>query len=474
MASQLLDCAIGKLPPELLEKVLLRVVQDIAPFDHDAPHRQLFHVEQDHSISHKLAFRATCSVFRNLSWRALAKVLNATMFDIRSRESIQNLESISKIPPLAPWITELNFACYATPSLYPYEASEEYLCQDVAALEPDCRKKFEQIKKAEQAWNREYWSLPPGETDTPTIGDVSSSRHRQNTFALEVKLASHVARLKNVECLRYVHKHATVPGRYRRFDLHSRLSLAGLCTWEHDEVSEPYAQIGLDVILSALAFSDARPHTLELAVELHEHHVIISHLARSVIRDIFQHVETLCLLSRYRQGFSNSNAQPDEARVAVTDETLPALRSLTIDHRDGLWGQPNLDAFPLPAATEVPVLTHLAVRNAPMESPWGIPLFVERYGSRLTSLELHCVDGSTWERIINTLRKIRPENLMIKHEDDRFWASFRNHSMQPPHYFGILESLPPRVLASLASKIVISPLGLVEALEKHWGTRDTN
>lgn len=102
MASQLHDCAIGKLPAELLEKFLLEVVQDSVPFDHNAPHRKQFHVQKDQSASHKFAFEATCSVFRNLSWQALATVIGATIFDIRSGESVQNLKSISRTGTLAP------------------------------------------------------------------------------------------------------------------------------------------------------------------------------------------------------------------------------------------------------------------------------------------------------------------------------------------------------------------------------------
>jgi hypothetical protein len=84
MVSQLHDSAIGKLPAKLLEKVLLEVIQDSVPFDHNAPHRKQFHAQKYRSALHKLAFRVTCSVFRNLSWRALATVIGVTIFDIRS------------------------------------------------------------------------------------------------------------------------------------------------------------------------------------------------------------------------------------------------------------------------------------------------------------------------------------------------------------------------------------------------------
>jgi hypothetical protein len=125
---------------------------------------------------------------------------------------------------------------------------------ELAALNYDYRQKYVQIKKFERAWNGQYWSNTPDETDPLTNIDTSPSRHRLSTFVLEVELASHVVRLKNTDCLRYAYQHGTIPGRYRQLDMQTHMSLQYISGVAHDNVSIPYAQIGLDVVLNALAY----------------------------------------------------------------------------------------------------------------------------------------------------------------------------------------------------------------------------
>lgn len=163
---------------------------------------------------------------------------------------------------------------------------------------------------------------------------------------------------------------------------------------------------------------------MELVVELQEQHVSISHLAKPVIRDIFQHVETLYLLSRYHQVYFNSQGQLEQARAAVTRGSPPILQSLTIEH--GEWALRRVDyhAVQSPAATKVPTFTHLAVRKAPMDKFCGIPAFVERYGPRLASLELHCCDDG----ILGTTSS----TLYVKHLQDCSLSSTKMITTGPP------------------------------------------
>lgn len=114
---------IDKLPAELLEKILLEVVASSPPpiLDADAAgsgaefprHYEIranivYRYEVVDSTSATLAFRATSRRFRDLSWRALAKVVGETIFDLASKQSIENLAAISSSPHLAPWVSKLS------------------------------------------------------------------------------------------------------------------------------------------------------------------------------------------------------------------------------------------------------------------------------------------------------------------------------------------------------------------------------
>lgn len=186
-------------------------------------------------------------------------------------------------------------------------------------------------------------------------------------------------------------------------------------------------------------------------------------------------METLYLLNRYHPAYFDSNGQLERARVSVTRETLPVLQSLTIDHGTGAWRWIEYDAFQLPAATKVPALRHLAVREAPMDNFRGVPAFVEQYGPRLTSLELHCPgDRKAWNDVLNVVGKIRPKMLTIEYKDDYYWACFMDIRILPRRDAGILVSLAPEALSDLAQQVVIRPAGLLAVMEEHLGKHHAN
>lgn len=111
---------------------------------------------------------------------------------------MQNLKTFSRTKALASWITKLNFVCYASTPIYSVDIYDGSFEAEVAALDYDYRQKYLQMKKFERFWNGQYWSITPGKMDPPRIVDMSSSRHRLSTFALEIELASQAA------CSKYV------------------------------------------------------------------------------------------------------------------------------------------------------------------------------------------------------------------------------------------------------------------------------
>jgi hypothetical protein len=85
-----LPSPVGRLPPELLETMFLKVANKVTPNSSDSEDLQepIYTCGLQTEI---LAFRGTSKVFREMSRRALAKVIGCTNFDLASNQSIRNL-----------------------------------------------------------------------------------------------------------------------------------------------------------------------------------------------------------------------------------------------------------------------------------------------------------------------------------------------------------------------------------------------
>lgn len=112
-------CHIHTLPTELLENVLLYAVSHVNPpgLDEDGYLRNI----SAPGPSAILDFRLTCRDFRDASYRALAKIIGETIYDLRSKISIQNLEAVSECAQLSPWVTKLTFACLIVDDHFPLQ-----------------------------------------------------------------------------------------------------------------------------------------------------------------------------------------------------------------------------------------------------------------------------------------------------------------------------------------------------------------
>jgi hypothetical protein len=197
---------LAKLPPELLEKILLEVVVNDKPRYESTAHFESManHIEKSEAISTTLAFRTVCTTFRDSAWRALAKMIDYTTFDLRSRDSIGALEAISKTPEVAPWVFQLNFACHATfeQSPIPLPAAEDY-GEILTSLSESAREDFLQIKKKEQDWYPDLDHRCSNHMPFPSSAPV----------LLKTLLAKHFVAFNNIGHIRYVHAASLPPGR---------------------------------------------------------------------------------------------------------------------------------------------------------------------------------------------------------------------------------------------------------------------
>ncbi|KAF2028086.1 hypothetical protein EK21DRAFT_90911 [Setomelanomma holmii] len=119
---------IERLPPELLEKVLFEVAATTPPLAraYRDDHVEVYSGNHAKVLAEHLAFRMTCMTFRALSWRALAKVLDDTIFDLASRQSIRYLDDISRKDELALWLSRLNITCRAVWPCYPTTTTKAF------------------------------------------------------------------------------------------------------------------------------------------------------------------------------------------------------------------------------------------------------------------------------------------------------------------------------------------------------------
>lgn len=103
-------------------------------------------------------------------------------------------------------------------------------------------------------------------------------------------------------------------------------------------------------------------------------------------------------------------------RAVITKEVFPALQSLTIDHM-GVMPDPYVSVAPLPSLSDVPKITHLAIKGA-RQTEATLLAFVERYGKKLESVTLHRVAEDSYDLMLNVLRSISLKKLKIAHMTD--------------------------------------------------------
>ncbi|EFQ91033.1 hypothetical protein PTT_12264 [Pyrenophora teres f. teres 0-1] len=99
---------LEQLPSELLEKVLLEVVSEVMPPTSSQANEE---IKSGQTFASKLlAHRPISRPFCNHFWRALAKVVGETTFELCSRGSFEDLVAVSQCKKLVPWLNKLTFS----------------------------------------------------------------------------------------------------------------------------------------------------------------------------------------------------------------------------------------------------------------------------------------------------------------------------------------------------------------------------
>jgi hypothetical protein len=462
-------CPIDTLPAELLEAVLLEVVGDPVPPIMSSREDQEIQYRGEHvrDLSATLAFRLTSKAFRDMSWRALGKVIGYTVFDLRSRKSVENLEAMSACAKLAPWVSKIKIACRDVPEYFPTHArSVSAFKTALSLLDRNPSQRLRQVKEGEQDWYPGLWLREVAETED----NVSSLKSLgKESSPLQVRLEACFRHLRNIEDASFHHADCSFPGRYREtywsledhtvsFDYSFNYKTS--CQ-EREGLN---AHLGLIVFMGALATSGIQPQTLCLASDFDEDYAFVTHLSEEVVAKVCINVRSLQLSNEYYPFYDDHSMCTREPKILITNSTFPALQSLVIDQRGTTVFNFNAS---LPSLSEVPALTHLAILSASSNNERRTA-FIERYGQRLQSFTFLGEIVNTYGSLFEALTRLRLKRMVFAIDPNELWM-LESASESARQWLGIfLDQLPDKVIEGLADVVELRPPQFERALRDHW------
>ena len=242
---------LEQLPTELIEKILLGVASDVSPPNTLYAGADDLRCEREAKIGASfatglLAHRLLCRTLRDCAWRAFGKVIGETLFDIRSRQSVENMAAVSKCKQLAPWMRKLTIACLLVERDYPVGGWSNFM-MTVGKPDAGLTTELQEIQRRGEAWY--LGSTVDGNTNNegPILGD--------DTKMLISLVATHLNNLHNLEHVIYDFHGAYIPARYRalahRYRSHEEFDFRV----NNYEAAKRGAYIGLHVLLNSLVSS---------------------------------------------------------------------------------------------------------------------------------------------------------------------------------------------------------------------------
>ncbi|CAA9964594.1 hypothetical protein PTMSG1_07953 [Pyrenophora teres f. maculata] len=159
---------LEQLPSELLEKILLEVVSEVMPPTSSRANEEM---KSSQTLASKfLAHRLISRPFCNHSWRALAKVIGETVFELCSRGSFENLVAVSQCKKLIPWLNKLTFSTTYPMEKHPTAEDDGQKKLSITdTVGPTLCRELMRINNDDATWYPKVWqvdvpiaSAPPG------------------------------------------------------------------------------------------------------------------------------------------------------------------------------------------------------------------------------------------------------------------------------------------------------------------------
>jgi hypothetical protein len=376
---------LESLPSEIIEKILLEVVDYVEPvIEYVRGYRKKGRatVTESHAsvVSYHLAHRLVSHTLHNNSWRAFAKVIGHTIFDIRSKESITNLSMLANTKQLAPWIRRLTISCFTPGDQYGPSESNYSTDNQRASIEL-----FHHIRTNEQDWFPAAWRWAHSEDPISSTQALAITTEAQDLIEL---LSGHLRLLNKVIEIQYYYTAGWKPARFRqciRKEWLWRDIPASFCIGS-SKAGLRGCVLGLHILVEAMAAAQMTPQRLDIAGQVQDPHGFFALTSCETFRKITHKVENLALRNDPEDLRLEDGPPPTESWVAITADNFPALRSLQLD----LWSfceDFGTSTAPLPHSSDVARLTDLTLIDVPDWEPLLLD-FVQLFKDSLKSITL--------------------------------------------------------------------------------------
>jgi hypothetical protein len=221
----------------------------------------------------------------------------------------------------------------------------------------------------EAAWHPDVLSYQAQRDAYPRNVSNSHLAHPQIPHSgLIGVFADHLKGFKNLHHVSYAFEPRNIPARYDQIN-YGHMPNLSYEPYRLTDYSGMGAHIGLEVMKNSLVALKTYARTMELAVNMDEHHALLTGLSEDVVAKACNKVEHLRLTEAHGPRYNTHGTHLDEPRIRITNSTFPALRSLSIDRQ---FMGTFYDSRPyslcsgseIPTTQEVPQLKQLTILRA--------------------------------------------------------------------------------------------------------------
>jgi hypothetical protein len=418
------DSLLEKLPPEVLKNILSEVVGYVAPpSTMNERGVDTYRISQDvrSDIAVEtvcLSFRLVSHTLRRSSWRALAKVINETIFDMGSKDSVETLIAVAGCEPLSPWIGKLTISCFRVTESYPIPTWPWRQAHELAGLDASTRAELLRIQETDASWHPDAWRKASREEDAQpkTIPDFSICPTADTLIEI---LATAMSSLANLMHIRYYYLGEHIPARFMKMarSYRARGSASHEFRIKSYKRTTQDATIGLQILIKAIVASGIEPRKLDLAMNLKDQrHFLDTNLTENLAK-VFHFAEELTVRGDIYHDEFFLKDHPF-ASTSSTSSSRSRLRFMTIEPPPTGWH--DVGSFMLLShLLGAPDLKHITVVGGDQVNE-DILGFLQLFKGKLKSVTLRYMTGISYEPILKCLQSFELDLLTV-YDFDGWW-----------------------------------------------------
>jgi hypothetical protein len=451
------DSLLEKLPPELLEKILLEVVNGVvSPSGYTGKRYDRLRCNTEATQGFSMAplllkHRLVSRTIRMSSWRSLTKVLGETIFDMCSKESMANLVALTSCANLAPWMNKLTVSCFKVSKTYPRIYSD---IQDDNDDDDDafanrngvCQNELSRVRDLDVKWYDYAWASPMVGGDISTEDMYQAGINPGFQKVLKKMFSACLACLVNLDNVCYFYHGYHVPARFREFEHRYRsVGVFKFGVAAHD--NQTGADLGFRLLMDIMAIAKLQPKRLCLAVYLANPQYFWTSSWTSL--KCLRRVEELTLTDPGNVPRVWKTSTASISAIAISKTTFPNLRSFSME----------IDCFPdvssinnqlLPQVLDLPELRHVSIAGGRQSCP-NILEFLDLLKGTVQSVSLRNMEDVSYEPILKVLRSLKLDVLAIHDGYDQWWVGDTYDERE-------FRGVPKGLLESIAKNVTFGPL----------------